>query len=204
MSDTTSTPGSAAGRPWAGFLCLGVALILLGAALGGSTLLPLTSLLLFGPLLLAQSLVQAVLAALTRPLPARWLHLISAALSAVVGFLVMIHAVESGTDLALLVAAFLAVAGLGRVLDLGLDRSPGRGWVAAAGALALALAGCVYLQGPTRGLWLISASLALDFVGHGLSWTFLSMTVRGEVESPVPEADEVRAPAKKPVPVAHR
>jgi uncharacterized membrane protein HdeD (DUF308 family) len=203
MSDE-STPGSAAGRQrWPWFLVLG-SLILLGAALGGSTLLELASLLFLGPLLLAESLVQALLAALTRPRRARWLHLGSAALSGVAGFLVMVPAVEAGADLVLLVIAFLAVAGLSRILGVRLDRSPGRGWVAAAGALALALAGCVYFQAPARGVWLIGCCLALDFLGHGLSWTFFSMAVRGEVESPVPEADEVRAPAKKPAPAPHQ
>jgi uncharacterized membrane protein HdeD (DUF308 family) len=75
MAELIHSPQATEDRPsWKWFLALGVLLLLLGlAGAGATTLLELTSLLVFGPLLLASSIIQLVTAFLagSRPVPNR-------------------------------------------------------------------------------------------------------------------------------------
>lgn len=180
------------------FLAVGATLVLLGAvALGATVVLNVASLMVLGPLFLANSVCQLILMAFRGPLRGRLLHLSSALLSMVVGFLILAHGDEAGTDVALLLAAFLLVAGSIRIAGSWDANLPAPGWLMATGVLALALAFCVWAQAPTRGLWLISICVALDFLGHGATWLWFSMLVRGKVEPPIPESEIVRIPVKK-------
>jgi uncharacterized membrane protein HdeD (DUF308 family) len=79
---------------WQWLLPLGVMLLLLGlASAGATTLLELTSLLVFGPLLLASSLLQLLIAFIARTGPGRCLQYAAAGLEAILGFLIMAHPV---------------------------------------------------------------------------------------------------------------
>jgi uncharacterized membrane protein HdeD (DUF308 family) len=74
---------------WKWFLGLGVVLLILGLAnAGATTLLELTSFLVFGPLLLASSLVQLMTAFITGTGSGRFLQYAAAGLEAILGFLI--------------------------------------------------------------------------------------------------------------------
>jgi uncharacterized membrane protein HdeD (DUF308 family) len=195
MSASTHPAETPSDRPpWPWFLAVGIALVLLGAiALGCPTVLEVSSVLILGPVLLANSVCQVLLAFFSHQARAQWMHLGSGALSLVVGFLVMTHPAEAAGDLALLLTAFLMVDGLNRVFGSRLMPFPARGWVLAAGALALALGLGAWAQAPARGLVLISLCVAVDFLFHGASWIVLSLAVRGTVDSPIPEPEKVPA-----------
>jgi uncharacterized membrane protein HdeD (DUF308 family) len=203
---TSQSPHEASrhGSCWAWLLAVGVTMVLLGAfALGATAILNVASALLLGPLLVANSICQILLMMFSGPPRSRFVHLGSAVLSGVVAVLVLAHGSEAGGDLALLLAAFLLAAGLERMVGSRELDLPGRGWLVAAGTLAFALGLCVWAQAPTRGLWLITACVALDFVGHGATWVWFSLLVRGRVESPIPDSELARAPAKRPAQLLH-
>jgi uncharacterized membrane protein HdeD (DUF308 family) len=199
---TTPAPSRASRSFW--FLGVGIALILLGAlGLGATAIFEVTSVLLLGPLLMANSICQLLLMVFTGPLRSRIFHFSSALLSLVVGFLVMSNADEAGADLALLLTAFLLVAGLNRIFGSLEADLPARGWLVATGAFALALGFAVWARAPTRGFWLISICVALDFLCHGVTWVWFSMLVLGKVESPIPESEEIHVPTTGPAQLQH-
>jgi uncharacterized membrane protein HdeD (DUF308 family) len=189
MLDTAPTTGPPLTRRHGDrFLALGVALVLLAAvALFGPVVFRAAVGLVVGLIMITASICQVFLAFFAWRLRDCLLHLSSAALGAIVGFLVISHPDEAGEDLALLLAAFLVVGGLTRICVSLTLRVPARRWLLAAGGVALALAGCVWAQAPTRGVWLISLCLTVDFLCHGASWVWLSLALRGGTPPLLPD-----------------
>jgi uncharacterized membrane protein HdeD (DUF308 family) len=203
---TSETSAAVHGRPsgsfW--FLAVGVTLALLGAlAFGATTILEVTSLLMLGPLLLANSLCQLMLTFIAESPRRRAFHISSALFSLVVGFLVMSHESEAGADIALLMAAFLLVAGLNRMVGSLEPDLPPRVWLVAAGALAVSLGICLSAQAPTRGLWLISLCIAIDFLCHGATWIWYWIIVRGKVDTQFPESEVALSGTPKAAQLQH-
>jgi uncharacterized membrane protein HdeD (DUF308 family) len=169
----TEPPPSHRRRSW--LLAVGVLLVLLAAvALLGPTVFQVAVTQVVGVVMLAASVCQLFLAMLAHQRKENLLHLIAAALIALGGFLVLSYPDRALEDLGLLLAAFLVVSGLTRIGAASTLHLPGRRWLLAAGVVGLALAGCVWLQVPTGGVWLISLCLAADFLCHGLSWLSLA------------------------------
>jgi uncharacterized membrane protein HdeD (DUF308 family) len=177
MADLTISPPSTDRRTrWKWLLALGVVLLLLGlAGAGATTLLSLTSLLVFGPLLLASSILQLLTAFIAGTGPGRFLQYAAAGLEALLGFLIMAHPVVLLTDLVVVIAAFLMLIGLVRMVRSLVTHSPGRAWAFMAGAAALILGICVWLQLPVSGLGFVGLCIALDFICHGVSWSAVAL-----------------------------
>jgi hypothetical protein len=93
MAEVTSAPSGgehSVRRKW--FLALGLGLLLLGlSGVGATTLLELSSLLVFGPLLLTSSLIQLLTAFFAEEGKERLLHLTAAGLEAILRFFIMAH-----------------------------------------------------------------------------------------------------------------
>jgi uncharacterized membrane protein HdeD (DUF308 family) len=161
---------------WKWFLALGVMLLLLGlAGAGATTLLELSSLLVFGPMLLASSILQMFIAFFTEKGKESFLHLASAGLEAILGSLIMAHLFVMIADLVTLIAAILMVTGLLRLARSLVRHSHGRRWTLMAGGGALVLGICVWLKVPVSGLWFVGLCIALDFICHGVSWTAIGL-----------------------------
>jgi uncharacterized membrane protein HdeD (DUF308 family) len=153
-------------------LALCVVLLLLGlASAGATTLLGLTSLLVFGPLLLASSLIQLLTAFITGAGPGRFQQYAAAGLEALLGFLIMANPFFVLTDLVVMIAAFLMAIGLVRMARSLVTHSPGRAWAFMAGGSALVLGICIWLQLPVSEVWFVGLCIALDFICHGASWS---------------------------------
>jgi uncharacterized membrane protein HdeD (DUF308 family) len=203
---------------WRWFLATGVLLVILGlVAAGATSVLEIASILLFGPLLLASSIIQLLTAFLAGPEPHRKLngeaaslpthneskapvtetrtrsrqlptkeslfHYADACLEAIIGFLIMIHPVAAITDLAVLVAIFLVVRGLMRVIRSWKTDSSDRGWIVMAGLAALLLGICIWLPLPVSKLWFAGLCLAADFVFHGVVWSAIALTKKKPLEA---------------------
>jgi uncharacterized membrane protein HdeD (DUF308 family) len=177
MSQTAVASGAAdrgARRKW--LLALGIALLLLGAAgAGATTLLDLTFSLVFGPLLIAGGVIQIFVAFVAEKGKEVVLHLVAAALEIVFGLLVMADPVRAAVSVTVLVAIFLLLAAGVRLARALVTPSAGRGWFAMAGAAALLLAVCVYVEWPGPKLWFVGLCLAIDFLCHGASWAALAL-----------------------------
>jgi uncharacterized membrane protein HdeD (DUF308 family) len=163
---------------WRWLLTLGVGLILLGVVeLGSVVALELLAILVLGPLLLASGIMQILLAFFARRREAP-LHLAAAALDIVVGFLVLTHPHNTVDDLILVLAVFLLAGGVSRILSSLFLRFRAWGWVLAAGIIAVTLGLVVWKVGPFRGLSIVLACVAVDFISHGVSWVVLSYNAR--------------------------
>jgi uncharacterized membrane protein HdeD (DUF308 family) len=170
---------------WQWLLALGVMLLLLGlAGAGATTLLELTSLLVFGPLLLVSSLVQLVIGFVVRTGPSRFLQWAAAGLEATLGFLIMAQPVVLLTELVVVIAAFLTVVGAVRLARSLVTHSPGRARAFVAGGGALILGLCVWLQLLVPGLWFVGLCIALDFICHGVSWAAVALAEGKPLEVP--------------------
>jgi uncharacterized membrane protein HdeD (DUF308 family) len=186
MAELTTSPQATDQRlRWQWLLALGVVLLLLGlASAGATTLLELTSLLVFGPMLLASSILQLLIAFFAEKGKERFLHLVSAGLEAVLGFLLLGHPFFVLADLVVLIAAFLVAIGSARMARSLVTHSPGRAWAFLAGGAALILGICVWLQVPVTGLWFVGLCIALDFICHGASWSAVALAEGKPLEAP--------------------
>jgi uncharacterized membrane protein HdeD (DUF308 family) len=164
-------------RTW--FLALGALLLVLGAAgMAAASLLELTSVLVFGPLLLASSLMQFLTAIFTERGKEKLLHLAAAGLEAVLGFLIMANPLDGVVGLVALVAFFLVIVGLVRLARSLVTQSRGRGWTAVAGIVAVLLGVSLWVGWPAAKLWLVGLCIAGDLICHGISWSALALAER--------------------------
>jgi uncharacterized membrane protein HdeD (DUF308 family) len=217
----SSKPATGNRSRWKWFLGLGVLLVLLGlAGAGATTLLELASVLVFGPMLLASSILQLLMAFFAGPQPVpnqhcqegsklegrrdepsptrKWLaswpvptkesmiHYMDAGLEAVLGFLIMAHPLVVVTDLTVLVAVFLMLRGLVRLIRSSITHSPGRRWILMLGVAALLLGICVWLRLPVSGLWFVGLCVALDFICHGICWAAIGLAEGKPLEESLP------------------
>jgi uncharacterized membrane protein HdeD (DUF308 family) len=183
-------PDSEGNRRW--LLVLGLGLILLGVVgLGSVVAMQLLAVLVLGPLLITSGILQVLLAFFSGKRLDTPLHLTAAALDFVVGFLVLTHPHKTIDDLVLVLAALLMAGGISRVLGSLFLRFRSWGWILAAGLVAVVLGGVVWKEGHFRGLTLVLACVAIDFIAHGVSWVMLSHRVRF-VPSTTPDAQPSR------------
>jgi uncharacterized membrane protein HdeD (DUF308 family) len=176
---TTLTKESGRAVRWKWFLALGLLLLLLGlAGAGASTLLEITSLLVFGPLLLCSSLIQLLTAFFAERGKERFLHLAAAGLEAILGFFIMAHPLERVIGLVELIAIFLIVLGLVRLARSLWTKSRGRAWVVMTGVIALVLGISVWMGWPIAKPWFVGLCIAVDFLCHGVSWSALALAER--------------------------
>jgi uncharacterized membrane protein HdeD (DUF308 family) len=176
---TTSSQATEHRGRWKWFLALGALLLALGAAgVGAVTLLELTSVLVFGPLLLASSLVQFLTAAFAEKARERLLHFAAAGLEAVLGFLIMTHPLQRVVSLIALIAVFLVVSGLVRLAHSLATQSRGRAWLVLTGVVALLLGISVWVGWPVAKLWFVGLCIGVDFICHGVSWSALALAER--------------------------
>jgi uncharacterized membrane protein HdeD (DUF308 family) len=171
---------------WMWFLALGAILLVLGiAGISVATLLQLTSLLVFGPLLLASSILQLLTALFAEKRKEAILHFVAAGLEAVLGFFLMANPPESIVGLITLIAIFLIVIGLARLARSLATQSRGRAWTLITGVIALLLGISVWIEGPVGKLGFVGLCIAIDLLCHGVSWSALALAERKPVQAPV-------------------
>jgi membrane protein HdeD len=164
---------------WKWFLALGAVLLCLGAAgIGRATLLEVTSLLVFGPLLLASSMIQFLTAIFAEKGKDRLLHYAAAGLEMVLGFFLMVHPLQGVVSLIAWIAIVLMAIGLARLARSLATQSRGRGWAVMAGVIALLLGIAVWIKWPVGELWFVGSCIAVDFICHGVSWSALALAER--------------------------
>jgi len=183
----TAAPPTERHGHWKWFLALGACLVALGlTGTGAASLLALTSVLLFGPLLLASAFIQLLTAFCAEQGKEALLHFLAAGLEGVLGFLVIARPFESVVSLVVLIAVFLVAIGLARLALALVAKSRRRGWVAVTGVVAILLGVSVWLGGPAVAVWFVGLCIALDFLCHGFSWALVGPMGRKPLESLVP------------------
>lgn len=165
---------------WHWLLVLGVALITLGTvAIGSSFFVSMVTVVMFGILLLLGGIVQIVNSFWIGKWSGFLMHLLLAIFYIVVGVLMIDSPLESAVALTLMVAAFLVVGGLFRIIAAMVLRFPNWGWALLNGLITLMLGILINKQWPASGLWVIGLFVGIEMILNGWTWVMLALVVRG-------------------------
>jgi uncharacterized membrane protein HdeD (DUF308 family) len=164
---------------WFWFMLLGGALILLGViALGSAVIASLAVAFTIGILLLLGGMSEALGAFWCRGWSGFFLHLLSGVLSIVVGVLFLRAPGGALAALTLLVACFLMVGGLFKIIAAVSYRFAAWGWSLASGIIDLLLGVLIWQEWPTSALWVIGLFVGINLVFRGVNWIALGLALR--------------------------
>jgi uncharacterized membrane protein HdeD (DUF308 family) len=181
---------------WIWFVSLGILLMAVGAvAIGAAFIATLTSVIVFGILLISGGVVQLVNAFLARSWRGFFIHLFAGLLYLVVGGLMVEHPVEAAEGLTLMLGAAFLLGGAMRVTYSLTQSFAGRGWVLMNGFISLLLGLSIWRQWPESSLWVIGLFIGIDRVFNGWLWVMLGLMVK----APAPMSEHNVAEASSSV-----
>lgn len=165
---------------WGWLLALGICLLILGViALVDSLTATVVSMLFSGWILLLAGIVEGLQAIRHRGTGRVFLHVLNAALSIVVGVMLLRHPLEGALVFTLLLAVYFIVAAVFRIVTaFNLRRLPGWGWILFDGVATLILGLLIWLQWPISGLWVIGLFIGIDLIVVGASQVMLALALR--------------------------
>lgn len=165
-------------RHWVWFLALGIAMVVLGTfAIGWACAVEITvaATWLFGFFLLATGVIEVINSFWVGKWSGMLLHLVIGLLYAVVGVMVIDQPVGAAVQLTLLIAIFLIITGLMRVVFAIMQDIPARGWILLNGAVTFFLGMLIYKQWPSSGLWVIGMFIGIELIFNGWAWIMLAI-----------------------------
>ena len=163
---------------WIWFVLLGVVLVVLGTvALGSVVVASLAAAVAIGVLLLLGGAAEAVGAFWCRCWSGFFLELLSGVLSIVVGLLFLRAPVGALAALTLLVACFLLVGGIFKVVSALAYRFAAWGWSLAGGIIDVILGVMIWQGWPAASLWVIGLFVGIDLIFRGFNWIALGLAL---------------------------
>lgn len=170
---------------WGWFVGVGAVLIVVGlAALSWSVAATLVSVEIFGWLLLFSGAITVGHAFVRRRWAGFFLELFAGILHTVVGLLMVSNPAASAAVLTLLIAMFLLIGGLFRIIAAVTTRFHHWLWMLLNGIVTFLLGILIWQQWPLSGLWVIGLFIGIDLLFHGWSLVMLGLTVKGLPEQP--------------------
>jgi uncharacterized membrane protein HdeD (DUF308 family) len=166
---------------WPWFLALGIAMVVLGTiAISWACLATITvaATWLFGFLLLASGIGEIIHSFWVGRWSGMLLHLLIGVLYALVGFLIIDQPENAAVQLTLLIAIFLMVGGIFRIVFAVSEQFAGWGWVLLNGGVTFLLGLMIYKQWPASSLWVIGLFIGIDLIFNGWAWIMLSLGLR--------------------------
>jgi uncharacterized membrane protein HdeD (DUF308 family) len=175
-------------RNWGWLLALGILMIILGvlaiAAPYGATLAVQFAL---GWILVIGGIAEAIHAFMAKGWGGFVLELLSAILYVVVGVLLLTNPVGGALALTIVLAVFLIVEGIFKILMAFRVRDHGGwGWLLASGILSVLLGVLIWAEWPYSGLWVIGLLVGIQLVFTGWSLVMLSLAARAYRQTPAP------------------
>jgi uncharacterized membrane protein HdeD (DUF308 family) len=184
----SATPGLATFDPqilrrsWGWFLVLGILEIILGTiAIGSTFIATLATVVFFGWLLLIGGILSAVHAFWRKRWRGFFLDLIIGVLYVVAGFFMVEEPLAAAASLTLLIAAFLIMGGIFRIVVALTGHLEHWGWVLLNGVITLALGIMIWRQWPSSATWVIGLFIGIELIFYGWSLVMLSMIAKGAV-----------------------
>jgi uncharacterized membrane protein HdeD (DUF308 family) len=166
-------------RLWFCFVSLGIVLMVVGAmAISAALITTLTSVVVFGILLLSGGVVQLINAFLARTWKGIFIHLFGGLLYFVIGGLMVEHPVDAAEGLTLMLAAAFLLGGAARVIYALNQSFAGRGSVLVNGFISVLLGISIWRQWPESGLLVIGLFIGIDLVFNGWLWVMLGLMVK--------------------------
>jgi uncharacterized membrane protein HdeD (DUF308 family) len=164
---------------WFWFVLLGVALIVLGSvALGSVAVASLATAVTFGVLILLGGIGETVGAFWCRGWSGFFLHLLSGVLSIVIGVLFLRAPVGAVLALTLLVACFLLVGGIFKIVAALSYRFSAWGWPLVSGVIDVILGVMIWQEWPASALWVIGLFVGINLVFRGFNWIAFGLALR--------------------------
>ena len=164
---------------WGWFVALGIIQIVLGTiALGASVFVTLATVVLFGWLLLIGGVLAVVHAFWQKQWSGFFIDLAMGILNAVVGFMVVGNPVASAETLTLLIAMFLFMGGIFRIVAALTGKFHHVFWVLLNGVVTLALGIMIWQQWPLSGLWVIGLFIGIDLIFYGWSLLMVGLSAK--------------------------
>jgi uncharacterized membrane protein HdeD (DUF308 family) len=167
---------------WLLLVVLGVVVALVGVmAIGSAFVATLSSIVVFGLLLMAGGVVQVVCSFLTRGWSAFFVLLLVGIFQIFVGGLLIDHPLGAAAGLTLMLAMAFVAGGVTRLVFSAFNEFSGRGWVALNGLVTLILGIMIWRQWPESSLWVIGLFVGIDLLLSGIAWVMLGITVKASV-----------------------
>jgi uncharacterized membrane protein HdeD (DUF308 family) len=187
---------------WGWFVGLGILLVLAGAAaVAYSCLVTLTTVVVFGWVLLAGGVVEIVNAFVAGSWRGFFEYLLGGVLHLVLGVFMIDRPERAAEILTLMLAVAFVVAGLFRIAGALRDHFVGWGWVLLNGVVTFALGVAIWRQWPGSSYFVIGLFVGIDLIFNGWSWVMLGLIVRAPAplqgpHAPTREQLEAAAPAR--------
>jgi uncharacterized membrane protein HdeD (DUF308 family) len=164
---------------WFWFVILGVSLVVLGTvALGSVAIASLAAAAAIGVLLLLGGAAEVVGAFWCRGWSGFFLELLSGVLSIVVGLLFLRAPLGALAALTLLVACFLMVGGIFKIVAAVSYRFAAWGWSLAGGIIDVILGVMIWQEWPASALWVIGLFVGINLLFRGFNWIALGLALR--------------------------
>ena len=167
---------------WWWFLLLGVLMLILGfAAVGcGITTFFVTVLTVkvFGFLLLFGGVAQVISSFWSGKWSGFLLHLLVGVFYVVVGFIIIDNTEASLAAITLLIAAFLIVGGIFRIVSALTMRFHDWGWVLLNGIIAVLLGLMIHEGWPASSLFVIGLFIGIELLFNGITWIIMGLELR--------------------------
>jgi len=169
-------------RVWAWFLVLGILEIILGTiAIGSTFFATLVTVVFFGWLLLFGGVLSAVHAFWRKRWRGFFVDLIIGLLYIVAGFFMVEEPLAAAASLTLLIAAFLLMGGIFRIVVALSGHLEHWGWVLLNGVITVALGVMIWRQWPSSATWVIGLFIGIELIFYGWSQVMLALIARGAV-----------------------
>jgi uncharacterized membrane protein HdeD (DUF308 family) len=139
---------------------------------------------LFGWLLLIGGILSLVHAFMRRRWGGFFLELFAGILYGLVGLMMLFNPVASAEALTLLIAVFLMVGGVFRIVTALSVRFHHWIWLLLNGVISLLLGVLIWRQWPASGLWVIGLFIGIDLIFYGWSLIMLGLTVKSIPQGP--------------------
>jgi uncharacterized membrane protein HdeD (DUF308 family) len=164
---------------WIWLVVLGIALIVLGTILLSSPFIAtLATVATLGTLILLEGGIEVVGAFWCREWSGFFIALLSGILGVVVGLMLLSNPIKGGIALTVLLASFLLVGGIFKVVAAIAHRFEGWGWLLLSGAIDVALGVMIWRELPMSGLTIIGLLVGISIIFHGVSWLMVGFALR--------------------------
>jgi uncharacterized membrane protein HdeD (DUF308 family) len=167
-------------RNWGWLLALGILMIILGAiAIAAPVAATIAVQFMLGWLLVITGIAEAIHAFMVRGWRGFLLELLSAVLYLGVGILLLVNPLEGALALTIVLAAFLVVEGIFKIImAMRVRDHDGWGWLLASGILSVILGALIWAQWPASGLWVIGLLVGIQLLFTGWSLVMLALAAR--------------------------
>ena len=164
---------------WIWLVSLGIGLILLGFFLLSFPVVgTLATVTVLGVLILLGGSIEVVGAFWCREWSGFSFALLSGILGVVIGLMLLLNPIQGGIALTVLLASFLFVGGIFKVVASLSHRFGGWIWLLVSGAIDVALGVLIWSELPVSGLTIIGLLLGISTIFRGISWLMLGLTLK--------------------------